>query len=59
MTTAALELPPVVLECGSVAWPGAMEQALHALPRRWVFRNERVSALLIGFNRSDSLALGP
>jgi hypothetical protein len=43
----------------AVEWPTMLEQALHGLPKRCVFRNDRVNALLVGLKHGQVVALGP
>ncbi len=53
------DAPVIVARAPAVEWPESLEQALHGLPKRWLFRNDRVSVLLAGLQRDELLALGP
>lgn len=44
--------------CRPAAWPETLEQHFVALQKRWLLRNERVSILLAGLDRSHVM-LGP
>ena len=49
----------VVANGPAVEWPCPLEQALSALPKRCVFRNDRVTVLLCGLKRNEAIVLGP
>lgn len=51
--------PPIAASRPAVEWPGVLERGLASLPKRWVFRNERVNAVLAGLKRGETLAIGP
>lgn len=47
------------VQCPSGVWPAAIEQSLWTLPKRCLFRNERMSVVLAGLQPGEVLTLGP
>ncbi|MCI0747034.1 MAG: hypothetical protein L0Y58_16645 [Verrucomicrobia subdivision 3 bacterium] len=53
------DAPAVFANRPAIEWPAALECALNTLPKRWVFRNDRVNVLLVGLQGGETLVLGP
>ena len=45
--------------CSGEVWPDAIERGLQVLPKRCLFRNDRVTVLLAGLQQGEVLTLGP
>jgi hypothetical protein len=52
-------VPAIAVRRPTAEWPSPLERSLDGLPKRWVFRNDRVSVLLAGLKRSEAVVLGP